>query len=75
MLLCVCVPGVGGFLPAMKQIGNVAALPGIVHVSPLCPKITFQKPFPIFLCDTAEVHRSPRRSLWVRVRHRQHGGV
>ncbi|EOB07209.1 UPF0027 protein C22orf28-like protein, partial [Anas platyrhynchos] len=23
----------GGFLPAMKQIGNVAALPGIVHVS------------------------------------------
>lgn len=25
--------GVGGFLPAMKQIGNVAALPGIVHVS------------------------------------------
>ncbi|KAG7232967.1 hypothetical protein INR49_007903 [Caranx melampygus] len=24
--------GVGGFLPAMKQIGNVAALPGIVHV-------------------------------------------
>lgn len=26
--------GVGGFLPAMKQIGNVAALPGIVHVSP-----------------------------------------
>ncbi|KAH0500986.1 BPI fold-containing family C protein [Microtus ochrogaster] len=23
--------GVGGFLPAMKQIGNVAALPGIVH--------------------------------------------
>lgn len=25
--------GAGGFLPAMKQIGNVAALPGIVHVS------------------------------------------
>ncbi|KAG8147807.1 hypothetical protein E2320_022943, partial [Naja naja] len=23
--------GAGGFLPAMKQIGNVAALPGIVH--------------------------------------------
>lgn len=23
----------GGFLPGMKQIGNVAALPGIVHVS------------------------------------------
>uniref|UniRef100_A0A8C7N5L8 RNA-splicing ligase RtcB homolog n=1 Tax=Oncorhynchus kisutch TaxID=8019 RepID=A0A8C7N5L8_ONCKI len=25
--------GFGGFLPAMKQIGNVAALPGIVHKS------------------------------------------
>ncbi|KAK7129583.1 hypothetical protein R3I94_009433 [Phoxinus phoxinus] len=25
--------GFGGFLPAMKQIGNVAALPGIVHRS------------------------------------------
>ena len=24
--------GVGGFLPAVKQIGNVAALPGIVKV-------------------------------------------
>jgi tRNA-splicing ligase RtcB (3'-phosphate/5'-hydroxy nucleic acid ligase) len=24
--------GVGGFIPAMKQIGNVAALPGIVGV-------------------------------------------
>ena len=25
--------GVGGFLPAVKQIANVAALPGIVGVS------------------------------------------
>ena len=25
--------GYGGFLPGMKQIGNVAALPGIVGVS------------------------------------------
>lgn len=25
--------GVGGFLPAIKQIANVAALPGIVGVS------------------------------------------
>ena len=25
--------GIGGFLPGMKQIGNVAALPGIVGVS------------------------------------------
>jgi hypothetical protein len=24
--------GFGGFLPAVKQIANVAALPGIVHV-------------------------------------------
>ncbi|KAI1303206.1 RNA-splicing ligase RtcB -like protein [Halotydeus destructor] len=24
--------GVGGFLPAVKQIANVAALPGIVHL-------------------------------------------
>ena len=24
--------GVGGFLPGMKQIGNVASLPGIVKV-------------------------------------------
>lgn len=31
--LRLCLAGVGGFLPAMKQIGNVAALPGIVHVS------------------------------------------
>lgn len=29
-----CRPGnVGGFLPGMKQIGNVAALPGIIGVS------------------------------------------
>ncbi|GFT92642.1 hypothetical protein NPIL_270081, partial [Nephila pilipes] len=29
-----CRPGtVGGFLPGMKQIGNVAALPGIVSRS------------------------------------------
>lgn len=25
--------GIGGFLPGMKQIANVAALPGIVGVS------------------------------------------
>jgi hypothetical protein len=29
-----CFPGgIGGFLPAVKQIGNVASLPGIVGVS------------------------------------------
>ena len=33
LLYVSCISGVGGFLPAMKQIGNVAALPGIVHVS------------------------------------------
>ena len=27
------ITGVGGFLPGMKQIANVAALPGIVGVS------------------------------------------
>lgn len=31
-----CRPGgIGGFLPAMKQIANVASLPGIVWVSEL----------------------------------------
>ena len=28
----ILITGVGGFLPAVKQIGNVAALPGIVGV-------------------------------------------
>lgn len=28
--------GFGGFLPGMKQIANVAALPGIVSVSCQC---------------------------------------
>lgn len=28
--------GFGGFLPGMKQIANVAALPGIVGVSYVC---------------------------------------
>lgn len=37
-LLSLIGPGVGGFLPAVKQIGNVAALPGIVHVSPGSPQ-------------------------------------
>lgn len=27
--------GVGGFLPAVRQLANVAALPGIVEVCPL----------------------------------------
>lgn len=33
--------GAGGFLPAMKQIGNVAALPGIVHVSNCSENLLF----------------------------------
>lgn len=33
--------GAGGFLPAMKQIGNVAALPGIVHVSTFSENLLF----------------------------------
>lgn len=28
--------GVGGFLPAVRQLANVAALPGIVEVNELC---------------------------------------
>ena len=28
----------GGFLPGVKQIANVAALPGIVGVSNCCPQ-------------------------------------
>ena len=31
--------GVGGFLPAVKQIGNVAALPGIVNASIALPDV------------------------------------
>lgn len=32
-LRAACKPGgIGGFLPAVKQIANVAALPGIVKV-------------------------------------------
>ena len=33
---CCLLAGVGGFLPAVKQIANVAALPGIVGVSHYC---------------------------------------
>ncbi|XP_070559608.1 RNA-splicing ligase RtcB homolog [Ptychodera flava] len=32
-------PGMGGFLPGMKQIANVAALPGIVHRSVGLPDV------------------------------------
>lgn len=51
MLLFVLGPGVGGFLPAVKQIGNVAALPGIVHVSGISPRLktTRHNPADIFV--------------------------
>ena len=32
--------GIGGFLPAVKQIANVAALPGIVHVRVVLTRLT-----------------------------------
>ena len=37
--LSVLLTGVGGFLPAVKQIANVAALPGIVGYSIGLPDI------------------------------------
>lgn len=33
---------IGGFLPAVKQIANVAALPGIVQVRAFCFRATSQ---------------------------------
>lgn len=39
MQLCVFITGKGGFLPGVKQIGNVAALPGIVGYSIGLPDI------------------------------------
>lgn len=42
--------GYGGFLPAMKQISNVAALPGIVKVraatAPVCQSTSKPPPTP-----------------------------
>lgn len=36
--------GIGGFLPGMKQIANVAALPGIVGVN-ICLNFVYQIKF------------------------------
>lgn len=42
-----CRPGnVGGFLPGMKQIGNVAALPGIIGVRIV---FSFIAPFNVYI--------------------------
>jgi len=71
--------GVGGFLPAVKQIANVAALPGIVRVRwtstrlymlvrlPIAPTHT---PLPTF---RAAVNCTARRALWVRLLNWQRG--
>ena len=45
--------GVGGFLPGMKQIANVAALPGIVGVSQLNLIITVD--LSLFLCECEHI--------------------
>lgn len=61
-LLCLsCISGVGGFLPAMKQIGNVAALPGIVHVSIMITR-SLQTLREVSLCKHAD-GVIPQRSI------------
>lgn len=43
--------GIGGFLPAVRQVGNVAALPAIVSVSHIVYVLMFQKSLHFqFLC-------------------------
>ncbi|RXN01687.1 tRNA-splicing ligase RtcB-like [Acipenser ruthenus] len=60
--------GFGGFLPAMKQIGNVAALPGIVHRSIGLPDVHSGYGFAIgnmaaFDMDNPDAVVSPGTSL------------
>ena len=64
--------GDGGFLPAVKQVANVAALPGIVKV--LLPLLSLDSRL-ILRSSTAsvEVIRSSGHSLWIRIRHRKRG--
>ena len=65
---------VGGFLPAVKQIANVAALPGIVKVLRLLPTRTTSGPANTELAaGCAEVHRAAGHALGLRLRHRQRG--
>uniref|UniRef100_A0A8D2C4T9 RNA-splicing ligase RtcB homolog n=1 Tax=Sus scrofa TaxID=9823 RepID=A0A8D2C4T9_PIG len=61
--------GVGGFLPAMKQIGNVAALPGIVHRSIGLPDVHSGYGFAIgnmaaFDMNDPEAVVSPGKVTW-----------
>lgn len=76
--LCSSSSGVGGFLPAMKQIGNVAALPGIVNVS---VAVLYVSTVNVLLHTqgvsdwSAEIHRPARCPLWVRICYREHGGL
>lgn len=74
--------GFGGFLPGMKQLANVAGLPGIVSVSRwlhvrlagcVCACRSFT---PVWPCASpplfcAEIHCLARCALWVWVRHWQ----
>lgn len=46
----------GGFLPAVKQIANVAALPGIVGVSVLLKSITKIDNLSVMLINTVHVY-------------------
>jgi tRNA-splicing ligase RtcB len=69
--------GVGGFLPAMKQLANVAALPGIVGASIGLPDVHAGYGFAIgnvaafdmYVCIPA--HISPPLSSWVTPPHVQ----
>ena len=53
--------GFGGFLPAVKQIANVAALPGIVKAS-----IGLYKNYNVLLCIDI-LCSIARLSLWLRI--------
>ena len=61
--------GYGGFLPAVKQIANVAALPGIVKRS-IGHNIFSLKDFHAIGLRSLS-NRPSRCALWLRVRHRQ----
>ncbi len=71
--------GMGGFLPAMKQIGNVAGLPGIVGRSVGLPDVHSGYGFAIgnmaaFDMDDPEAIVSPGRTAFFRSRPRRHFG-
>lgn len=62
--------GIGGFLPGMKQIANVAALPGIVGVRSTIPSNLHPHPL-----NDVEIRWSSRCSFGLWVRHREHGCI